>query len=84
MSRTKSGTPPSYRLHKSTGQARVRLPDGQGGRRDYYLGLYGSEESIAAYTRRIHQWRETQRLPDSTKGPEWMIHEVMIRFFHHA
>ena len=35
---------PSYQLHKSTGQARTYL-DG----RDYYLGPYGSDESLIRY-----------------------------------
>ena len=32
--------PPSYLLHKATGQARVRI-DG----RDHYLGEFGSDQS---------------------------------------
>lgn len=35
---------PSYLLHKSTGQARVRING-----RDMYLGPYGSEESRIRY-----------------------------------
>jgi integrase len=42
---------PSYRLHKPTGQAVVRL-DG----RDHYLGKHGSDESHEKYRRIIAEW----------------------------
>ena len=63
MARTKSGSLPAYRLHKATGQAVVTIPDGHAGRKDYYLGLFGSEESKAEYTRLVRQWQETAQLP---------------------
>lgn len=44
MPRTKKGTPPSYRLHKSTGQAVVTIAG-----RDVYLGEYGSKSSFQQY-----------------------------------
>ena len=59
MSRPPSGALPRYALHKPSGQARVRLPDGQGGRKEYYLGRYGSDESYAEYTRLIRWWAVT-------------------------
>ena len=36
--------PPSYRLHKPSGQAVVTLSG-----KDHYLGLYGSPESTEKY-----------------------------------
>jgi hypothetical protein len=48
---TKPRKVPSYRLHKPTGQAVVRI-DG----RDHYLGLHGTEASHEAYRRTIAEW----------------------------
>src|SRR4051812_14014278 len=45
---------PSYRLHKPTGQAVVRLNG-----RDHYLGKHGSEASHEAYERLIGEWLAT-------------------------
>lgn len=47
---------PSYRFHKSSGQAIVTLTTGCGGRRDILLGRYGSEESTANYNRVVGEW----------------------------
>ncbi len=44
---------PAYRLHKPSGQAVVTIRDASGGRRDVYLGTYGSSESRAEYARLI-------------------------------
>jgi integrase len=59
--------PPSYTLHKPSGQARVRHR-GQ----DYYLGEYGSRESREAYARLIAQISRGVPAPTpepSTAGP---------------
>lgn len=50
---------PSYRRHKSSGQAVVTLPDGFGGRRDVLLGRYGTKESRLDYARVIAEWEAT-------------------------
>ena len=42
---------PSYRLHKSTGQAVVTL-----GKKDYYCGKFGTDESIAEYEQLLARW----------------------------
>ena len=42
---------PSYRLHKPTGLAVVRLNG-----KDFYLGKHGTPESQEEYTRRIAEW----------------------------
>ncbi|MDZ4685396.1 MAG: hypothetical protein SH850_10070 [Planctomycetaceae bacterium] len=50
MPRPKSLNPPSYLLHKPTGQARVRIAG-----KDYYLGPYGSEDSRRKYGELVAQ-----------------------------
>src|SRR5262249_12926131 len=47
---------PTYRFHKSSGQAIVTLPDGLGNRRDVLLGPHGSAESPAEYARVLAEW----------------------------
>src|SRR5438309_2236016 len=56
MPRSKNPVP-SYSLHKPTGQAYVRLPDGNGSRRVIYLGKYGSPDSQAEYQRVLAEMR---------------------------
>ncbi len=46
-----SSKPPSYRLHRPTGQAVVTIRTADGGRRDIYLGKYGTTESRAEHAR---------------------------------
>lgn len=84
MARTKRGSLPAYRLHKQSGQAIVTLSDGNGGRKDYTLGRYGSEESHTEYTRLVRQWQETGQLPDQSRRPNWTVNEVAIRFLNHV
>jgi len=43
--------PPRYRLHKPSGQAVVTF-----GRKDHYLGVHNTRESLEAYHRLIAQW----------------------------
>ena len=42
---------PSYRLHKPSNQAVVRLNG-----HDVYLGKYGSADSMETYRRQIAEW----------------------------
>jgi hypothetical protein len=49
---------PSFRLHKASGQAVVTL---QG--KDTYLGVYGSAESKARYSRLLATWLERGQIP---------------------
>ena len=53
----KSPRVPSYRLHKPSGRAVVRLNG-----RDIYLGKHGTPESHAEYERVISQWLANQRI----------------------
>ena len=47
--------PPKYRLHKATGQARVRFKG-----RDIYLGKYRSRKSEERYRQVIADWLKNQ------------------------
>jgi integrase len=68
---------PSYRLHKSTGQAVVTL-DG----RDFYLGKFGSVASRAEYDRLIAEWLANgRRLAPSNDAT---ISELMVGYVKHA
>jgi integrase len=60
MARLAKNTLPNYRLHKPTGQAVVTLSG-----KDFYLGLYDTKESRAAYDRLTGEWQANgRRLPD--------------------
>src|SRR3954454_15629711 len=72
---------PSYRLHKPTGQAVVRL-DG----RDFYLGKHGTEASHEAYRRTIAEGLtrgttrcDTQAVPAGS--PTLTIGELILAFW---
>jgi hypothetical protein len=82
MARTKKGSLPSYRLHKPTGQAIVTPSDGQGGRRDYYLGAYGTPESKTEYTRQLELWQSGRPLRPS--GSDITIQEMLLAFQRHS
>lgn len=59
-------SPPSYRLHKPTGQAVVTLNG-----RDHYLGRHGTRESKDAYDRLIAEWLTCGRnLPRPAPAPK--------------
>jgi integrase len=77
---------PSYRLHKPTGQAVVRL-DG----RDIYLGKHGTEESQEAYRRKIAEWLTagTAAAPAGQGGTmvssaALTVSELIAAFWEHA
>jgi len=57
MAPRKNGTGYSYRRHKSSGQAVVSLPRGDGTYKDYLLGEYGSRQSKAEYHRILAEWQ---------------------------
>src|SRR5262245_49196332 len=61
MPRTPKGSLPTYRLHKSSGQAVVTLTDPCGCRRDRLLGTYGSPDSHAEYRRVLAEWEAACR-----------------------
>ncbi len=78
----KSGCIPAYSLHRSSGQAIVRIAG-----HDHYLGLHGSPESREKYDRLIAEWLSQGRQPIAvTVTPECglLIHELLLKFVDHA
>jgi hypothetical protein len=73
--------PPVHSLHKTSGQARVRL-----GGREIYLGVYGTPESRREYGRVVGEWLAAGRRPParsalvegSHPGPDCMTVAEMI------
>ena len=55
---------PKKRLHKATGQARVRLPDGNGKYRDVFLGAWDSEEAEDRYNALVADLLKSQDQPE--------------------
>ena len=81
---TKARQIPSYRLHKPTVQAVVRLNG-----RDYYLGKHGTEASQEAYRRLIAEWLTTgadaSGHPVNESQPhDLSIGEMILAFWAHA
>ena len=83
MPRTTPARIPSYRLHKPTGLAVVRL-DG----RDFYLGKYGTPESHGKYERLIAEWlANPQQLPVADQGGtqrQLSVNEIFLAYWGHA
>jgi len=67
---------PSYLLHKSTGQARVRI-DGK----DHYLGEYGSPESRERYDDLVAEWFRNNL---EASRSSLTIDELALLFLNHA
>jgi integrase len=76
---------PSYRRHKQSGQAIVSLPDGQGGRRDFLLGKYGTAASRAEYARVLAEWEAAGRtIPTPIVASDLVVTELIDQFWIHA
>lgn len=72
--------PPSYRLHKATGQAFIELA----GRR-FYLGKYGSKASREEYERRLAEYLANGRnLPPSRTKSGISCQELAVHFLEWA
>jgi integrase len=93
MSRRRSFSDPSYRLHRQSGQAVVTLADGLGGRRDVLLGKYGtpdeSPESWARYYQVLAEWKTNGRrlpTPDAQRTSEdsLTVNELILHFWQHV
>jgi integrase len=81
----RSRSVPAYRLHKSSNQAITTLPDGRGGRRDIYLGEYGSEASKCEYARVVAEWIAAGRqLPQSAVANDLTVNELLLRYWEYA
>ena len=75
---------PKYRLHKASGQALVQLA----GQR-FYLGKYGTPESLEAYHRAVLNFHATGALPEVAKATieasgGVRVEEVLSRYLTHA
>jgi hypothetical protein len=74
---------PQARLHKPSGQARIRI-DG----RDIYLDKFGSVEAKECYDRLIAEWLANQRRlpvrPVQEPTHETAVKEVLAAFWRHA
>jgi integrase len=77
---------PSYRRHRSSGQAVVTLTDASGQRRDIYLGEFGTAASRQEYARVIAEWEAAgQRLPaQHTQTPDLSMNELILAYWRHA
>ena len=77
---------PTYRLHKQSGQAIVTLTDGRGGRRDFTLGAFNSQESRAEYARLLAEWEANGRhLPEpTTQAADLSVNELMLDYWQWA
>jgi integrase len=75
---------PSYRLHKPTGLAVVRL-DG----RDIYLGEHGSEASHEAYHRAVAEWlaagkHQGRAVANEAPAVDLSVNQLILAFWQHA
>src|SRR5262245_33977042 len=80
---------PSYSHHKPTGQAYIRIPDGNGGRRVVYLGKHGSPESQAEYRRILAELQARPALArvtsaDRPRNDDLSVSEMLLGFFRWA
>jgi integrase len=84
MSRPKS-TVPSYKLHKASGQAVMRITLPGGARKSVYLGVYGSPESKAEYARRVQAVGTTASVTiTGPKATDITVAELLVKFLEHA
>ncbi len=67
--------PPSYRLHKASGNAVVTLIG-----KDVYLGRFGARSSLAEYDRVIAEWLSADRTHVSRNDPAVSIAELVNAF----
>ena len=70
---------PSYRLHHSTGQARVTLNG-----RDHLLGPYGSPESKEKYGRLIAEYSSSGKAASYGKAKKHLIEDLLLAYVKFA
>src|SRR5262245_36698649 len=78
----RTNRPPSYRLHRPTGQAVVTLD-----RRDHYLGRHGTPESLSEYDRLIALWLSQGRTlaPARTSAQgTFTVDELILAYLKYA
>ena len=84
MPRPKSAVP-SYKLHKASGQAIMRVTLPGGARKTVYLGVFGSPESKAEYARRVQAVGSNSAV--AVTGPsaaDITVAELLVGFLGHA
>jgi integrase len=79
MSKATSPRIPTYRLHKSTGQAVVTLNG-----RDVYLGRYGTQASQLEYDRLISEWIAAGRQLPSGSLSDLTVSDMLLRYWRFA
>ena len=78
--KSNSTRPPSYRLHKASGQAVVTID-----RKDRYLGVHGTPESRLRYERLITAWLAGEPAPErESESSAITVAEVCIQYFRWA
>ena len=75
---------PAYSLHKTTGQARIRING-----KDHYLGLYGTPKSRNEYARLIAETLRPGAAPPSVDTPtgtypDISINELLVKYLDYA
>ena len=70
---------PSYRLHKPSGQAIVRLNG-----RMHYLGKYGSDESRQEYDRLMAEWLAHGRQTSEQATSGWNVTQLVVAYLTFA
>src|SRR4051794_17115991 len=71
---------PSYRHYKPKNLGLVVIEG-----RYYYLGKYGTPESLAEYNRLIQEWLANQQVPPAPgKTREPTVSEILLAFWRHA
>jgi integrase len=87
MPRTRKSVP-TYSLHKPSGRAYVRVPDGSGGRKTIYLGCYDSPESHRKYGQVVAGLSTGQTPTEPTSASErpatTTVNDVLLAFLKHA
>lgn len=83
MGRRRKGQPPTYRLHKQSGQAIVSLPRGGGSYDDRLLGPYDTPESRKEYRRVLAEWEANGNAPPPRRDDvsDLTIAELCLRFW---
>ena len=87
MPRKRSAKPPSYRLHRQSGQAVVTLTELVGKRRDVLLGPHGSPESREVYSRVLLQWEAGGRrsnAPGVKPSSDLTVNELALAYWRYA
>lgn len=90
MARRRKGTPPSYCLHKQSGQAVFNWPLGSGRYRSILLGKHGTPESHAEYERVLAEWRASSgaAIPSLRRNgsgpPDLTLYEIANAFDKYA